>query len=133
MSLETLRPDAELSDVGLVASVVTDHDADPDTDSSVTDATGNGVSTEYGVDFPTPTGNPTGGADLQEFRAGVFEVLPILRVVEIAHRVAFGIARAELDAVAITALADRGLGHDIGRTPRPPREPITRISPPRRA
>ena len=73
MSTETQRPDGELSDSGLVSSVVTDHDADPDSDSSVTAATGNNVNTEYGVDFPSPTGEPSIGAGLQEFRAGVIE------------------------------------------------------------
>lgn len=70
---ETLQPNGELSDVGLIASDYTDHDADPDEDSSVTVATDNNVNTKYGVDFPTPTGNPTEGADLQEFRVGVIE------------------------------------------------------------
>jgi hypothetical protein len=50
-----------------------EHDEDPDVSSVTIAATGNNVNTEYGVDFPTPTGNPTVGADLQEFRAGVEE------------------------------------------------------------
>lgn len=73
MATGRVVPDAELSDVNLVASIIIDHDGDPDSDSSVTAATGNNVSTEYGVDFPTPDGNPTVGAGLQEFRAGVLE------------------------------------------------------------
>ena len=73
MATETLRPDGELSDVGLVANSETDHDDDPDVSSVTIDATGNNVSTEWGADFPTPTGDPTVGADLQEFRAGVEE------------------------------------------------------------
>ncbi len=73
MATETLRPDGELSDVGLAASAYTDHDEDPDSVSTTTAATDNNTNTEYGVDFPTPTGNPTVGVDLQEFRAGVEE------------------------------------------------------------
>ena len=73
MTTETQRPNAELSDSGLVPSAYTDHDADPDSDSPVTAAVANTLSTEYGVDFPTPTGPPTVGADLQGFRAGVIE------------------------------------------------------------
>jgi hypothetical protein len=61
----------ELSDSGLVASVYTDHDGDPDSDSSTTSAIDNNTDTEYGVDFATPTAAPTVGAGLQEFRAGV--------------------------------------------------------------
>jgi hypothetical protein len=70
---ETLRPNGELSDVGLAANSELDHDEDPDVSSVTINATGNNVSTEWGADFPTPTGNPTVGADLQEFRAGVEE------------------------------------------------------------
>ena len=67
-STETLRPDGELSDVNLVANDYTDHDEDPDSVSVTIAATGNNVSTEYGVDFPTPSGDPTVVDDLQEFR-----------------------------------------------------------------
>jgi len=73
MATETLRPDGELSDSGLVANSELDHDEDPDVSSAVVAATGNNVNTEWGGDFPTPTGNPTVGAGLQEFRAGVIE------------------------------------------------------------
>ncbi|MCK5605657.1 hypothetical protein KAR91_27430 [Candidatus Pacearchaeota archaeon] len=73
MPNETQRPNGELSDVGLVANDFTDHDEDPDSVSVTIAATDNNVDTEYGVDYPTPTGNPTIGADLQEFRAGVEE------------------------------------------------------------
>jgi hypothetical protein len=73
MATETQRPNGELSDSGLVASDFTDHDEDPDVSSVTIAATGNNVNTQYGVDFPTPTGNPTVGAGLQEFRAGVEE------------------------------------------------------------
>lgn len=73
MSTETQRPNGELSDVGLMTNDYTDHDEDPDVSSVTINATGNNVNTEYGADFPTPTGNPTVGADLQEFRAGVIE------------------------------------------------------------
>jgi len=73
MAAETLRPDGQLSCSGLVTCDFLEHDDDPDVSSVTIDATGNNVSTEYGVDFPTPSGNPTAGADLQEFRAGVIE------------------------------------------------------------
>lgn len=74
MAEETLRPDGQLSCGGLVTCDVLEHDEDPDVSSVTIDATGNGVNTEYGVGFPTPSGNPTVGADLQEFRAGVIEL-----------------------------------------------------------
>ncbi len=70
MATETLRPDGELSNSGLVASDFTDHDDDPDVSSVTIDATSNNVNTEWGGGFPAPTGNPTGS---QEFRAGVEE------------------------------------------------------------
>ena len=71
MATETLRPTGELSDLGLVANSETDHDHDPDSDTTTVDPTANNVNTEWGGDFNTPTGNPTVGADLQEFRVGV--------------------------------------------------------------
>lgn len=73
MATERQAPDAELSCSGLATCDVTEHDADPDSDSTCIVASGNNTNTEYGVDFPTPSGNPTVGADLQEFRAGVEE------------------------------------------------------------
>lgn len=73
MASETLRPDGELSDVGLVANSELDHDEDPDVSSVTINATGNNVNTEWGGDFPTPSDNPTVGVDLQEFRVGVEE------------------------------------------------------------
>lgn len=76
MASERQAPDAQLSCVNLVTCDVTEHDADPDSDNTCIAATGESVSTEYGVDFPTPTGNPTVGADLQEFRAGVEQWSP---------------------------------------------------------
>ena len=73
MAAETLRPDVQLSCVGLVTCDVLEHDEDPDVSSVTIAATGNNVSTEYGVDFPAPSANPSTSADLQEFRAGVEE------------------------------------------------------------
>ena len=73
MASETQRPDGELSDVGLVANSELDHDDDPDVSSATVNATSNNVDTEWGGDFPTPTGNPTVGVDAQEFRVGVIE------------------------------------------------------------
>ncbi len=73
MTAETLRPNGQLSCSGLATCDFLEHDEDPDVSSVTIDATGNNVDTEYGVDFPTPSDNPTVGADLQEFRAGVIE------------------------------------------------------------
>ena len=73
MAAETLRPDGQLSCSGLVTCDFLEHDEDPDVSSVTINATGNNVNTEYGVDFPAPTGNPTVGTDLQEFKAGVEE------------------------------------------------------------
>ena len=58
MATETLRPNGELSDSGLVANSETDHDEDPDSVSVTIAATGNNTNTEWGGDFQTPTGNP---------------------------------------------------------------------------
>lgn len=73
MSTETLVPTGELSDAGLVANTELDHDEDPDVSSVTINATGNNTDTEWGADFNTPTGPPTVGAGLQEFRVGVEE------------------------------------------------------------
>ena len=73
MTAETLRPDVQLSCAGLVTCDVLEHDEDPDVSSVTINATSNNIHTEYGVDFPTPSQNPTIGVDLQEFRAGVEE------------------------------------------------------------
>lgn len=73
MATETLQPSGQLSCVALVTCDVLEHDDDPDVSSATIDATGNNANTEYGVDFPTPSGDPTVGANLQEFRAGVLE------------------------------------------------------------
>ncbi len=70
MATESLHPNSELSDSGLVANDFTGHDEDPDVSSATVDATGNNVNTEWGGGFPAPAGNPTGS---QEFRAGVEE------------------------------------------------------------
>lgn len=72
-SAETLRPDGEFSDAGLVTNSELDHDEDPDSVSVTIDATGNNVNTDWGGDFPTPSGDPDVGTDLQEFRVGVEE------------------------------------------------------------
>ncbi len=70
MATETQRPTGELSDVGLVANTFTDHDHDPDSDTTTVDPTGNGVNTEWGGDFDTPTGNPTVGGGLAAVQGG---------------------------------------------------------------
>ncbi len=76
MPTETQRPTGELSDSGLVPNDHLDHDHDPDSDSTTVNAISNNVNTEWGADFDTPTGPPTIGAGLQEFRAGVEEFDP---------------------------------------------------------
>ncbi|MEE8607214.1 MAG: hypothetical protein V3S55_06410 [Nitrospiraceae bacterium] len=73
MSAETLRPDGQLSCSGLATCDFLEHDEDPDVSTTTINATGNNTATEYGVDFPVPSGDPTVGAGLQEFRAGVLE------------------------------------------------------------
>jgi len=73
MADETLAPNGELSDAGLVTNDELDHDEDPDVSSATVNATGNNVNTEWGGDFPTPTGDPTVGDNLQKFRVGVLE------------------------------------------------------------
>ncbi len=73
MAAETHRPDGQLSCVGLATCDFLEHDEDPDVSSVTINATGNNVNTEYGVDLPTPSANPTVGTDLQVFRAGVIE------------------------------------------------------------
>ena len=71
MGTETLRPNSEVQDSNLVANDETDHDEDPDVSTDTVNATGNDVQTKWSGGFPTPTGSPKVGADLQEFRAGV--------------------------------------------------------------
>ena len=73
MSTEVQRPNGQLSCSGLVTCDFLEHDEDPDSVSATINATGNNTATEYGVDFPTPTGNPTVGDALQNFHAGVIE------------------------------------------------------------
>jgi len=71
---ETQAPDALISSSGFAACVVGTIDEDPD--ASGTDfcaASNNNTNVEGYVSFPTPTGNPTVGADLQEFRIQVRE------------------------------------------------------------
>ena len=71
MGKETLRPNEEAFDLGLVANDETDHDEDPDVSSATVSAFSNTVITIWAAKFPAPTGNPTPGAGLQEFRVGV--------------------------------------------------------------
>lgn len=71
MATERQPPDALLASSGLVGGLG-DIDDDPDSpDANWMVATGNNVSIEVRTSFPTPTGNPTIGADLQEFKAQV--------------------------------------------------------------
>lgn len=68
---ERQSPDAVLSSSGLTGGV-TDIDDDPDVpDGNWMVATGNNTHTSVRTSFPTPTGNPTVGADLQEFKIWV--------------------------------------------------------------
>lgn len=69
MSTERLAPDAILELVEL-SGVVGDIQDDPDSpDGNWLVASGNNVNTAVRVSFDTPTGDPTVGVDLQEFRA----------------------------------------------------------------
>jgi len=67
---ERQSPDAILAITKLTPNDVTYIQDDPDTpDANWLVATKRNVNTDVGVSFLTPTGNPTVGADLQEFRA----------------------------------------------------------------
>lgn len=68
MAFETLRPDVLLTQANLVGAV-TDIDDDPDSPDGLWltwDGSNNSIAQ---ASVPTPTGNPTTGADKQEFRA----------------------------------------------------------------
>lgn len=68
---ERQPPDAVLSSTGLTGGLA-DIDEDPDSpDGNWMVATGNNVNTDVRTSFATPTGNPTVGVDLQEFKAYV--------------------------------------------------------------
>lgn len=68
MATETRAPDAVLDSLNYTTLTLTDIDEDPDDpDASYGDWDGNG-NTSCRVSFGTPTGNPTAGAGLQEFR-----------------------------------------------------------------
>lgn len=69
MPSESLAPDAIISSTNL-SGAVTDIDDDPDSpDGAWLTATSAVTATDLRISFPTPTGNPTTGADLQAFRA----------------------------------------------------------------
>lgn len=73
MAAERHAPDAILAATEQSGAVTV---IDEDPDSSGTDfltASGNNVNTDCRVSFPTPTANPTVGADLQEFKIQVRE------------------------------------------------------------
>lgn len=71
MATERQAPNELVVSFGLTGGLA-DIDEDPDSpDANWMVATGNNVNTEVQVGFPTPTGNPTVGADLQEFKAWV--------------------------------------------------------------
>ena len=68
MAIERKSPDAILELVNLTGTVSEIQD-DPDSpDANWLDAVANNVASICKTSFPTPTGNPTVGADLQEFR-----------------------------------------------------------------
>lgn len=70
MTNERKSPDGETFTLLELSGAYTDVDDDPDSpDGNWLIASGNNVNTEVLASFPTPTGNPTVGADLQEFRA----------------------------------------------------------------
>jgi hypothetical protein len=69
MASERLAPDALLDQTNLEGSVA-DVDDDPDSpDGSWLTASNNNADSVARVSFPSPTGSPTVGTDLQEFRA----------------------------------------------------------------
>ena len=71
MATERQAPDAILAQTNLTG-VVGDIQDDPDSpDANWLTASGNNVNTDVRTSFATPTGSPTVGADLQEFRAQV--------------------------------------------------------------
>ena len=71
MGTERQAPEAILSSSNL-SGVVGDIDEDPDApDGNWMLASGNNVNTDVRTSFPTPTGDPKIGTDLQEFRAYV--------------------------------------------------------------
>lgn len=68
---ESLAPDAYVTQTNL-DGVIGDIDEDPDSpDANWADAIATDTDTIAHVSFPTPTGNPTQGADLQNFKAWV--------------------------------------------------------------
>ncbi len=72
MATERQSPDAIAAQAGFASCAVTDIDDDPDSpDGLWCVASGNNTNTDVRTTFPTPTGNPTVGADLQEFRVQV--------------------------------------------------------------
>lgn len=68
MATERLAPDSLLVQTGLTGAV-TAIDEDPDSPDGSWLTTSNNTTTVCRVSFPTPTGEPTVGAGLQEFRA----------------------------------------------------------------
>lgn len=67
MATEVQAPDAILASAGL-SGTVADIDDDPDSPDGAWLTAGQNASTSVRVSFPTPTGNPTAGSGLQEFR-----------------------------------------------------------------
>lgn len=66
---ERKSPDGQTFTLVELTGAYTDVDDDPDSpDGLWLPASGNNVDTSVLASFPTPTGNPTVGADLQEFR-----------------------------------------------------------------
>lgn len=69
MAAESKYPDGNTFTLSELSGAYTDVDDDPDSpDGLWLTASGNNVNTSVLASFPTPTGNPTVGANLQEFR-----------------------------------------------------------------
>jgi len=69
MTNERQSPDGSTFTLVQLSGAYTDVDDDPDSpDGDWLTASGNNVNTSVLASFPTPTGSPTIGADLQEFR-----------------------------------------------------------------
>lgn len=71
MATETKFPDGIVSSLNYSTLNLGDIDDDPDADDSVYGTWDGNGNTDCLVDFPTPTGDPTVGADLQEFRVKI--------------------------------------------------------------
>ena len=71
MATETQPPDAVLNSANYSTLNIGDIDEDPDSPDGVFGTWDGNGNTDARVSFPTPSGNPAVGADLQEFRVQI--------------------------------------------------------------